>query len=122
MFQEIIANVDVFIFVLVIVLLFFALCYHVVKREIAMNLDDDQSEQDSFLYDLFRSFVYASGEFMEGEAWPSSLGVALFIAMVFATNIVMLNILIAIVSDTYSDAAKRSIPLFWRARLDLIAE
>jgi hypothetical protein len=32
------------------------------------------------------------------------------------------NILIAIVSDSYTDAMKRSEPLFWRARVDLIAE
>ena len=33
-----------------------------------------------------------------------------------------MNILIAIVSDAYSDAMKRSVPLFWRARCELIAE
>jgi len=34
----------------------------------------------------------------------------------------MMNILIAIVSDSFTDAMNRSLPLFWRARVELIAE
>ena len=46
----------------------------------------------------------------------------LFVALMMVVVVVMMNILIAIVSDSYSDAMRRSGPLFWRARVDLIAE
>ena len=58
----------------------------------------------------------------DDAAYTTNYSGFLFSGLMVVVVIVMMNILIAIVSDTYGDAMKRSVPLFWRARVDLIAE
>jgi hypothetical protein len=59
---------------------------------------------------------------VDDTAFPVTSSYVLFSAFGLAIIIIMMNILIAIVSDSYTDAIQRSSPLFWRARVDLIAE
>jgi hypothetical protein len=66
-------------------------------------------------------WTYSLGEF-DDTAFQTDFAGVLFTLLMLVVVIVMMNILIAIVSDSYTDAMKRSAPLFWRARVDLIAE
>lgn len=61
------------------------------------------------------------GDF-EREWFQTPFLVALFLAYTFIVMILLLNILIAVVSDSYDFAIVRSNVLFRRARLDLAAE
>ena len=46
----------------------------------------------------------------------------IYLVYLFVIFIVLMNILIAIVSDSFDDAMSRAQKLFWFSRLDLIAE
>ena len=61
------------------------------------------------------------GDF-DREWFPRPLTLVMFLAYTFIANIMMLNVLIAVVSDSYANAMIKSEVLFRRARLELIAE
>ena len=62
------------------------------------------------------------GKLDEPESFEGPLPTGLFIAYTFIIFIIMLNVLIAIVSDSYDVVLVMSTELFWRSRLELIAE
>jgi len=105
--------------VLLFILIVFAMLYHILLVG-EHDLDDD--EWSSFDSALWRTWRYAIVGEVDDGAYPTTPSFYLFSAFGLVIVIVMLNILIAIVSDSYADAMRRSAPLFWRARVDLIAE
>ncbi|GMI32866.1 hypothetical protein TeGR_g2991, partial [Tetraparma gracilis] len=54
--------------------------------------------------------------------FPTTYAYAISVVFMFIIVIVMLNVLIAIVSDSYANAMVKSTELFWLARLELVAE
>ena len=119
MLQEISWNVQTFLIVLLFILLVFAMLYHIL---LVGETDFDDDEWRSFDTALWRTWRYAIVGEVDDGAFPTTPSFYLFSAFGLVIVIVMLNILIAIVSDSYKDAMMRSAPLFWRARVDLIAE
>ena len=117
MIQEISVNVDSFIFVLALILLMFTMMYHVLLR------DENSKTRDWMDFDasLWQVWTYSFGEF-DDTAFQTDSAHVLFSFMMLVVVIIMMNILIAIVSDSYSDAMRRSAPIYWRARVLLIAE
>jgi len=118
MLQEISVNVDTFLVVLALILVMFAMLYHILLVD-NKSLDDD--EWNSFDTSLWKVWGYSIGE-VDESAFPTESSYFLFTAFGLTIVIIMMNILIAIVSDSYTDAVNRSAPLFWRARVELIAE
>eukprot|EP00613_Pedinella_sp_CCMP2098_P051347 CAMPEP_0171822042 /NCGR_PEP_ID=MMETSP0992-20121227/3649_1 /TAXON_ID=483369 /ORGANISM="non described non described, Strain CCMP2098" /LENGTH=1198 /DNA_ID=CAMNT_0012436593 /DNA_START=1 /DNA_END=3598 /DNA_ORIENTATION=+ len=123
MFQEIIANVDSFVFVFVLILVMFSFVYHILLKDhdIGDDYDDDTADHSHFSQSLWNVWIYSLGEF-EDAAYPNDQARALFSCLIYVIQIVLMNILIAIVSDSYTNAMARSAPLFWRSRVELIAE
>ncbi|GMI20071.1 hypothetical protein TeGR_g7190, partial [Tetraparma gracilis] len=56
------------------------------------------------------------------DQFPTTYAYAISVVFMFIIVIVMLNVLIAIVSDSYDNAMVKSTELFWLARLELVAE
>ena len=114
MLQEISVNVDSFIVVYFLMLLMFTLMYHVLLR-------DESEDWVHFDQSLWQVWTYALGEF-DDVGYQTNPAHVLFSFFMLALVIIMMNILIAIVSDTYDDAMRRSPQIYWRARVLLIAE
>lgn len=68
----------------------------------------------------FQVYIMALGEFND-DAWVSDQSRIVFSLLILTVLIMMMNILIALVSDSYADAMNRSGSVFWRSRVDLIA-
>jgi hypothetical protein len=117
MLQEISWKVQTFLVVLLWILVVFALMYHILLA--GEDLDDDS--WNSFLGSLWKIWGYAVSGELDDTAFPTSQAYPLFVIFGLTIVIVMMNILIAIVSDAYADSMRRSAPLYWRARVDLIA-
>ena len=117
MLQEITWRVQTFLMMLLWILFSFALAYHVLL--VGEDLDDDT--WSSFHGSLWTLWGYAITGEMDDTAFPTAGAYPLFAIFGLAIVIVMMNILIAIVSDAFEDSMRRSAPLFWRARVDLIA-
>lgn len=62
-----------------------------------------------------------TGDF-DGDTFHRPKYRALLAAFIFVTAVVLLNVLIAIVSDSYNKATETAPQLFYRARLELITE
>jgi hypothetical protein len=56
------------------------------------------------------------------DAFPTVFTKLLFVVFMFIVVVILLNILIAIVSDSYDNAMVKSTELFWKSRLELVAE
>mmetsp|Transcript_18900 Transcript_18900/g.42955 ORF Transcript_18900/g.42955 Transcript_18900/m.42955 type:complete len:647 (+) Transcript_18900:443-2383(+) len=117
MIEEIVFNIKTFLVVLICMLFMFAMLYHILLAD--KNVDDDG--WDLYGTSIWKVWGYSLGEF-DDSAFPTTDAAVIFTAFAVAIIIVMMNVLIAIVSDSYADAMRRSVPLFWRARVDLIAE
>jgi hypothetical protein len=117
MLQEISFNVDSFIVVFFLMLLMFTLMYHILLR------DENGRTKDWMEFDvsLWQVWTYALGEF-DDVGYQTDNAHLLFSFFMLVMVIIMMNILIAIVSDSYDDAMKRSAQIYWRARVLLIAE
>jgi len=117
MLQEISWKVQTFLVVLVWILVGFALMYHILLA--GEDLDDDS--WDTFFGSVWKIWGYAVSGELDDTAFPTAQAYPLFAIFGLAIVIVMMNILIAIVSDAFADSMRRSAPLYWRARVDLIA-
>jgi hypothetical protein len=61
------------------------------------------------------------GDF-DTDAFPDFYSRGFFVVFSFLIIIIFLNVLIAIVSDSYDMVLVNSSEIFWKARLELIAE
>jgi len=122
--------------VLIVVLGMFAIMFFILHADDTDEIDDgDQMDWDlsdarpfhSPFFSFLSVFQMIFGEFQVVWYQAESKGltacsVILFILFMFFVVVVMLNVLIAIVSDSYDFALTRSEKLFLRARLVLVAE
>ena len=140
MVKQIFFEIIYFLIIFILMLLGFAHMYSIIYRSVAEELLAIPSvsfPEDSgtplyakrWLEALRTVFLLALGDlgffdaFNEARAdqvYWSELG--WFFLSKFVVVLLLMNILIAIVSDAYDDAMARSEKLFWFSRLDLIAE
>jgi len=120
MIREISGNIDAFLIVFGLIILMFATLYHMLLK--SEGSDAVVEDWRSFPTSFWKVLLYSIGGDLDDTAFPTPASHMLFLGLVLTSIIVMMNILIAIVSDSYADAMHRSGPLFWRARLGLIAE
>jgi len=71
---------------------------------------------------FFSLYLMLLGKLDEPESFKGPWPTGLFMGYSFIVFVVMLNVLIAIVSDSYDAVLVTSTELFWRSRLELIAE
>jgi len=86
--------------------------------------DGEVSEGQSFaspMRTLDTLYQMMLGEY-ERDNFPDIFTTLLSFLFMVLVVVVMMNVLIAIVSDSYDNAMVRSNELFWRARLELVAE
>mmetsp|Transcript_30816 Transcript_30816/g.69188 ORF Transcript_30816/g.69188 Transcript_30816/m.69188 type:complete len:393 (-) Transcript_30816:410-1588(-) len=76
---------------------------------------------ENWIESLWHMWEASLGDFDDSN-YPTTDMHFLFLFFCLTITIVMMNVLIAIVSDSYTNAVNRSLPLFWHARLDLVAE
>jgi hypothetical protein len=134
--NRIVVDLWQFIFVMTAVTCMFATTFHVLLHEVGEELDD-AVESGGFLNDprpfqtfsqgllsLFNMIMgnYDSDWFETDTKWLSVVSVILFVLFMFFVVIVMLNVLIAVVSDSYAGAKMKARILFYKSRLELVAE
>lgn len=85
------------------------------------NEDDLPCSQAEYYLKVYSILLGDFGDF-EREDFSSVFAVLLFVFFSFMVVIVLLNVLIAIVSDSYEKCLVRSQSLFGRARVTLLAE
>jgi len=132
----IMSDLKEFLFVMVSIAAMFASMFLILHSE-DDDGDDDGEGDGGFLNDPrpFQTFGQAGlsvfqmimgnfeREWFEADTLNlSALSVFLFILFMFFVVIVMLNVLIAVVSDSYDLAMTRAENLFLRTRLELVAE
>ena len=125
MIQSIAGSIFAFCCLLGLIMLMFAHAFYLrlAHRDDA-DFDfhaDDPNPFGSVSHALFTLYKFILGDFDDG-AFLSPEDKALFVLYMFFVVIVMLNILIAIVSDSYDDGMVRSESLFWLARLGMAQE
>jgi len=134
-----------FVVVTLVVAVMFAEMYFIVHADLDQHGDDlddldqdqgsdqgdlDLSDENAFhspAYAMMSVYMMVFGQFERDwfQAKTKALtafSVAMFLLYSFFVVIVMLNVLIAIVSDSYDYALTRARPIFLRARLVLVAE
>jgi hypothetical protein len=119
-----------FLLALFVILLMFAQMFYVVYAESTMcacteeNTDANPFPHCSFLSSLLKVFTMMMGE-IGNEMRYSTLPVAQLLYVVFSFLVVILlsNVLIAIVTDSYGVIKnERAAMVFWSNRLDFVAE
>jgi len=122
MLQEIFVDIQTFVVFMFFIVCMFATMYHLLLANNHFDWEDDAAEGwDDWGSAVWKVWGYSLGE-VDSGAYPTGDSYWIFATFSLVMIIIMMNILIAIVSDSYSDAIKRSGQLFWRARLDLISE
>ena len=117
MLTTIFYDVYSFMFVLFCVMLMFG-------QALFITLAQHDKSKESFgsLGLTLRScYTMMLGDF-ETDTFPDLFSTLIFVAYMFVVVICMLNVLIAIVSDSYDNAMVKSPELYYRSRLELIAE
>lgn len=117
MLEEISWNIQMFLIIFFLMLVMFAMLYHILLVD--ADLDDDT--WNLYVSSTWNVWLFALGNF-DDTAYPTTDSQFVFTFFALAVVVVMMNVLIAIVSDSYTDAMSRSTPLFWRSRLELVAE
>ncbi|GMH60849.1 hypothetical protein TrST_g8740 [Triparma strigata] len=110
-----------FMAVLVIILVMFGHAFYLV-----LTVDEEIDEPGELDFTTIGGtawslYLMILGTF-ESSAFSGVWGQGLFICYSFLVVIILLNVLIAIVSDSYDAVLVTSTELFWRSRLELVAE
>ncbi|GMH89169.1 hypothetical protein TL16_g11374 [Triparma laevis f. inornata] len=110
-----------FMTVLAIILIMFGHAFYLV-----LTVDDENDEPDELDFTTvggtaWSLYLMILGIF-ESSAFTGVWGQGLFICYSFLVVIILLNVLIAIVGDSYDAVLVTSTELFWRSRLELVAE
>jgi hypothetical protein len=124
MLQRIVLDVDVFVIVMVLVMLMFGSLFRIILHR-SDDIDDDQPNPwNSLSGSLWIVFLASLGEFQEEDEpnslFPTHLLKVLFIVMSILSIIVLMNVLIAIISESFTDAVAHSERIFYGARIDLL--
>ena len=126
MLSSIFGDLVSFLFVLMSVILMFGHCLFLILGKESLDYDEDgvEGEGQNFATIPFTARTLWSivlGNY-ETSDFPDLFTTIVSLLYTFIVVIVMLNVLIAIVGDSYDNAMSRSDELFWRARLELVAE
>mmetsp|Transcript_988 Transcript_988/g.1270 ORF Transcript_988/g.1270 Transcript_988/m.1270 type:complete len:774 (+) Transcript_988:61-2382(+) len=90
---------------------------------VTCGLDEENSEFCEFGTSLFRVFEMLLGEVNEDDFKEDGLAIFFFYLFMFLVVILLANILIAIVTDSYGVIQnERAAIVFWSNRLDFVAE
>merc|ERR1711998_428232 len=114
-----------FLVVLVTVMVGFGVPFFMLISNDTLSLHDDDPDNPfgSFGETMLTMFNMGMlGDFDRDVFGDDIVAVALFVCFIILVVIMMLNVLIAIVSDSYENAMVRSRQLFLRSRLELAAE
>ena len=108
---------------MVIVVFMFGHAFYLLLADVQVEFHDVDEDPPFKTIPATLSSLYKMilGDF-NTDAYPDNLSWLLFCLFMFVVVIVMLNVLIAIVSDSYDSALVASSELFWKARVDLISE
>ena len=124
---QIFADLRSFLFVLAVIILGSAAQFYLLLGP--QSVSDAAPEFESIPETLLSTFRMMVGDTLERDVfaggsgvWTSRAAVLLLVMYTFLVNVLLLNILIAVVSDSYEYALIRARKLFLRARLDLVAE
>jgi len=128
----ILRDLSEFVLVMSIVLLMFSFMFTMINADgSSEGLDFNLSDLRPFhspSYSIMSCYMMIMGLLerdwfeVDGAAGLTALSVALFFIFMFFVVIVMLNVLIAVVSDSYDFAMTKAKQLFLRTRLVLVAE
>jgi hypothetical protein len=111
---NILYNMLPFLVVMAMLMIGFAHAFHILEH------DDDPETFGTFGLSLFHVYQMMLGEFP--DEFPRPVTSFLFILFTLLIMIVMLNVLIAVVSDGYDGAALKAKQLFFQGKLELVAE
>ena len=132
--HQIIGDLEYFLIVLALFMLMFGHCFFILMWKPASDddLEDPNDDYEPAPFETVRETLLSVFRMMLGDfqrGWFSTdndqiddASVLVFVTFVFVCNIVLLNVLIAVVSDSYDYAQTRAANLFLRARIELAAE
>ena len=130
MLQKIIVEVDMFMAMFALVMVMFGSLFRIAlhhKHADEEDADDEEEEEDQFRHfatSMWIVFLAALGEFQDeqdpGSLYPTTAMKVLFVLMTFICWIILMNVLIAIISESFSEAVTNSEKIFYGARIDLL--
>mmetsp|Transcript_4460 Transcript_4460/g.9508 ORF Transcript_4460/g.9508 Transcript_4460/m.9508 type:complete len:415 (+) Transcript_4460:18-1262(+) len=114
---QIFSEMASFMIVLLVVLLMFSHQFFLILH----TRDDNDGPFKDFGESMLTTFNMLIGDF-ERETFSTDGSVVLFVVYVLLVDVVLLNVLIAVVSDSYEKGLASACKIFMRARLELVAE
>ncbi|GMH81026.1 hypothetical protein TrLO_g9475, partial [Triparma laevis f. longispina] len=121
MMSTIFADLRSFMAVLCIIVVMFGHAFYLVLATSASNEDLADLDFGSEAGTAWSLYLMILGTF-EPSAFAGFWAEALFLMYSFLVVIILLNVLIAIVGDSYDAVLVKSTELFWQSRLELVAE
>ncbi|GMI18342.1 hypothetical protein TrLO_g6201 [Triparma laevis f. longispina] len=121
MMSTIFADLRSFMAVLGIIVVMFGHAFYLVLATSASNEDLADLDFGSEAGTAWSLYLMILGTF-EPSAFAGFWAEALFLMYSFLVVIILLNVLIAIVGDSYDAVLVKSTELFWQSRLELVAE
>jgi len=111
-----------FLIVFAIIMLAFVHVFRVVLGEDGSGSNQFASTSEAFVT-IFRMAIgdFDRDWFRDDSAKAASLATALFVAFELLANVLMLNVLIAVVSDSFEDAQTRGRQIFLQTQLEQVA-
>jgi len=123
MIEFIMRDIKAFLVVQIMVMVMFGHAFYLELSETEMSFHDEFSSNPySTMWKTFQTlFNMLIGDF-DSSIYGYEYVKILFMAYMFVVVIIMLNVLIAIVSDSYAEAMSQSDQLYYMSRLELIVE
>ena len=121
MLFTILHDIKYFMFLMLCVMSMFGQALFISLAHHADVAEDAKGSFDSFGSTLLSCYTMMLGEF-DTDKFPDLFAKIIFALYMFIVVVCMLNVLIAIVSDSYDNAMVKSPELYYRSRLGLIAE
>ena len=112
---EVFKDIKVFLVILVMSIFAFTSAFHTIKHE------DDRTEEHSFTDILISVMVMTMGEPDTSLIEHNQIGLIIFLATALFNLIVMLNILIAIVTETYERVKSDKYKFLFSLKVEAIA-
>lgn len=125
MLVKIVQDLKQFVVVLAVIFLAFTQVFYIRLGPIpSRDLLDDGAPSPfrTFPRTLQAMYLLAFMGDFEPDTYPRTVDKCLLFVFIFVVIIVMLNVLIAIVCDSYNYAMATSVQLFWRSRLEVMYE
>ena len=118
---EIITNLGSFMIVMAVCIAMFGNALYLVLEGTELNLHDGDEPFETWTATSKTLYSMILGEF-DKTAYSDTWSFILFLMYSMLVVIILLNVLIAIVGDSYDSVLVKSEEMYWRARLYLIAK